>query len=529
MDTPSLDDYLAEPRARLEGDARKSPKGREILAAPPEIQIARLRDAFARLGRMEGHPLSHLSSLLALRSLTSAILRRNLPLTEDDLQSLLDSAARAGERLLLFEFLPLRPLLSRTEQFVYLHGLSPRLRAALLKVRDHLASRTTTADRRSLAQITALLEPDVEQHPVVTVPADEAEEGPDDAAITASLFVTEFLNVAAEPSDLFHGIWVTELADHSVGAALLEAPDSVRVAALLESLRRVREASAVEERGRHNRAAFLAHRLIRTPLQYRTEDIVQVLEYLQEDCVRYHTLLLDESVWPLVSRHIARHGLTPELQKCLERCRTTFSKTNPWPGIRDLAHRMNELMGNIRPGLMEPGEGWAETALADLDALSQEERDRWQGLIAHCLTATATNPSQKWQAEAARRVACFDEAILLGTMARWFDLVGQHPTQLSERNATILKGLVWHCRPLLGDDTYTMLGELARACWVKIPDLGPRCAVAGNACLTVINLGADQAATGELTRLSEKITYAVPKARLAQMLKQSGVHAPNTT
>ena len=64
-------------------------------------------------------------------------------------------------------------------------------------------------------------------------------------------------------------------------------------------------------------------------------------------------------------------------------------------------------------------------------------------------------------------------------------------------------------------------------CWVKIPDLGPRCAVAGNACLTVISLGTGQAATEELTRLSTESTYAVPKARLAQMLKQKDVPARN--
>jgi hypothetical protein len=183
---------------------------------------------------------------------------------------------------------------------------------------------------------------------------------------------------------------------------------------------------------------------------------------------------------------------------------------------------------------IQPGETWADQAVRDFNALSSEERALWENLITHCLTAQTSKPTQKWS-KAARQLVCeIGEEKFKAAIMKWFPLVASPRTQqrewiprewspdpnwlITDRNATILKGLAWSCSGLADANVSRALSELAEICFKKVRWLGPRCPKVGNACLYSLSTTESDDASAQLSRLDSRVKQPTARKRIGKSL-----------
>ncbi|MET9144898.1 hypothetical protein ACIGZH_23240 [Streptomyces sp. NPDC058319] len=182
-----------------------------------------------------------------------------------------------------------------------------------------------------------------------------------------------------------------------------------------------------------------------------------------------------------------------------------------YSGPKDLAGRMTEPVLNV-------GEQWAETAMADILAL----RPVWRDLLAHATTARAVRPTATWERKGRALLDDVGPEAFRTRAPDWLALAGR-PRTLTLRqdfrdapvnelldpfNADALRGLTW-LLALTGPDerTATALGALADTALRRVPHHGPcHPRVAGSAVYALDRLGGPDA-RAELRRLAERTTY----------------------
>src|SRR5438552_18614646 len=76
---------------------------------------------------------------------------------------------------------------------------------------------------------------------------------------------------------------------------------------------------------------------------------------------------------------------------------------------------------------------------------------------------------------------------------------------IPERNADLLRGLVWTCLLLDDEAMARTVGQAARECFRKIPDFGSRSTKAGNACLYVLGQLRTGAGVTQLQQLEQSL------------------------
>jgi len=85
--------------------------------------------------------------------------------------------------------------------------------------------------------------------------------------------------------------------------------------------------------------------------------------------------------------------------------------------------RIEKLLGATFDCNPEPGEEWADKALADMKAMTPEARSAWEALFAHAVTAESAKPGTKWLAEAAGHRQAVGEDNFDMYLSEWLNLV----------------------------------------------------------------------------------------------------------
>lgn len=168
--------------------------------------------------------------------------------------------------------------------------------------------------------------------------------------------------------------------------------------------------------------------------------------------------------------------------------------------------------------LLNPGEAWADRAMADVASLGEP----WPDLVAHAGTATATKISKAFATRGREllRIAGADKAA--SVLTSWLELVGRPRTGRVVRppygedvneaydpvNTTTLRGLIWLTGLLApGPDTVRLLGAVVETSLRKVAGIGPRAPkVANTAVHTLARIDTDEA-LAQLARLSVHLTY----------------------
>ncbi len=235
-----------------------------------------------------------------------------------------------------------------------------------------------------------------------------------------------------------------------------------------------------------------------------------------------------------------RYELSPALQGHLQLWRDATRKRNrPHKAERAGLERLNVLLGesNTFKSPIESGEAWSNAALAALKNVPEAKREQWNTLLAHCQTATASKPSQKWLKQADELLDALDRDSVKAMLLPWFELVAlprpsgsdspppswkPDPAQLiSDKNATVLRGLVWCCIGWKDNEVSRSLAALAETCFKKIRNLGPRCPRVGNACLYSLSTTASDDAAAQLSCLDQKVKAHSAKKQIGKSLDQA--------
>ncbi|MFI9099714.1 DUF4132 domain-containing protein [Streptomyces fildesensis] len=204
----------------------------------------------------------------------------------------------------------------------------------------------------------------------------------------------------------------------------------------------------------------------------------------------------------------AGRTLAPEVVAVFRRAST---ESYQHQGLAVLAAKLTEPAVN-------PGEAWADRAIAELPALDAS----WTALLRHATTATASKPTAKWEKAARSLIASIGPDAVRGTALPWLALVGRPRTQPLERrqyeadinsaydpyNANALRGLAWILSFLPSHpDIVRALGALVETSLRKVAGIGPRNPKVANAGVVALSRIEGEAALAELSRLATRVTY----------------------
>ena len=160
--------------------------------------------------------------------------------------------------------------------------------------------------------------------------------------------------------------------------------------------------------------------------------------------------------------------------------------------------------------------------------LPEEQRTLWVQLIEVCSLVSGGKPSAKWLKDA----RCHGDAVSAETLAQyllqWFPLIDQPRTQpltwrgetdvLFDRNADILKGLVWLCADQTDPELVRAISKLAISAYRKIPGIGPRCVKLGNACVWTLGQMPTMDAIAQLALLTVKVKFGTAQKGIDKAL-----------
>jgi hypothetical protein len=165
-----------------------------------------------------------------------------------------------------------------------------------------------------------------------------------------------------------------------------------------------------------------------------------------------------------------------------------------------------------------PGDAWADAALEDLEKADPPHRAAWQRLLNHAAAANGSKPSAKWLKSAAALIDAIGREPFEQRLAAWLPKVGQpglgnvmrgstsrvDPTVMSDHNADVLKGIIWATAAIDETKLTPLVGDVAEACFKKIPSHGARCPKVANACLAALALMKGPEPVAQLSRIQAK-------------------------
>ncbi|MEU5398761.1 DUF4132 domain-containing protein [Streptomyces sp. NPDC005963] len=176
---------------------------------------------------------------------------------------------------------------------------------------------------------------------------------------------------------------------------------------------------------------------------------------------------------------------------------------------------LDGLLAELTEPVLNPGEAWADRALADAATWGEPGRL----LLRRLLAAKSTKPSRAWERAVRALVAEIGQQTVRTTVLAWLELVGSPRTfpltydygsdeQYDAYNADAVRGLAWLTSLLEpGQDTVRALGALVETSLRKLPDIGPRCPKVANAAVVALSRTEGEPALAELARLSTRVVY----------------------
>jgi hypothetical protein len=279
--------------------------------------------------------------------------------------------------------------------------------------------------------------------------------------------------------------------------------------------------------------------LLRRRLPFGHDDIVSLLDWSirQPNTFMRGTPLTIKAV----EGHLKEHELTPALKERIGRLAELLESWYTTADTRRWAARLKELGGLETSALpLVPGEEWSDSAIEEIEAMNGETRMAWVELLNLCAKAGSAKPSAKWSREAnalLERIGhpAFEDAVL-----RWFPLVDKPRTQpierwaewqpdpnllIQDKNADILKALVWLCARREDAEVARALTALALSAYRKVPQVGPRCVRVGNACVWALGNMPGTESIGQLALLKVRVKFGTAQKGIEKALNTAAERA----
>ncbi|HEX3355673.1 MAG TPA: DUF4132 domain-containing protein [Tepidisphaeraceae bacterium] len=228
-----------------------------------------------------------------------------------------------------------------------------------------------------------------------------------------------------------------------------------------------------------------------------------------------------------------------EIQQSLRSLRNYMTSQKGYPGFQEFIDSIDEMLNGPTPAAtvnIAPGEAWADAAIADLAAMPPAQRTAFSALLQYAATADGSKPSKKWLTRADELIAPIGHNAFEKHLARWLPLVEKPRNQqipftetryipnpnhlIIKEHAQLLKGLAWSCASSKNPLIAQSLADATLASFKKVPNLGPRCMILGNACLfSLTNMQTDDAAA-QLGRIDAQIKQPTGRKNAAKALQK---------
>ena len=328
--------------------------------------------------------------------------------------------------------------------------------------------------------------------------------------------------------------WVeVDPRETATGRAILAADARIQIAVLGAAVAASSQVAARRpwtwEIGHDTRALeTLLKTLARRKLAFTAADVERVLHHLAAHGDPWTWQFPLHAILGALARSDVAGTVTPASRASLIRLHAAGSAQPVGKRLGPTLERINDLLGVAKSAedFVDACDDWGSHTGEFLTAIPAEERDAWIAILHHAATATGTTPSAKWRKVASERVAALGADRFAATVIAWLDPLGRSSANtsyrdgggvnvpsavLAERNATLLRGLVWCCAQAGTPAVARALGAAAEACFKKVPGVGARSLKVGNACLWALGElpGTDGAV--QLLRLRYRVTF--PSAR----------------
>jgi hypothetical protein len=285
------------------------------------------------------------------------------------------------------------------------------------------------------------------------------------------------------------------------------------------------------------RAALIE--LLRKKLPFTEKELIQLIEWSSIYESNYSRAI------PQVVKQIQDfqndRGLTPTLiEKIKSYIELISADTYQDAQLRQNINKLYEIAGLGSRNPLFSGEAWSDFVINQINNLNENEKPNWIALLNHCAAATGSVPSAKWLKTADAIVERIDRDNFKQSILQWFPLVDKPRTQrierwsewspdpnllLNDRNADILKGLVWFCAKSEDREIVRAITALAISAYRKVPKIGQRCVRVGNACVWALGEVKDSNAVGQLALLKVRVKFGTAQKLIETALEKAAKRA----
>ena len=229
---------------------------------------------------------------------------------------------------------------------------------------------------------------------------------------------------------------------------LLDTPREVQVEIVLELLAQRRVWGREASWERQLPAAALLNQILQRQLPFELATLITATESFARSRPYYASVSIFVG---LLERSLDPKAVPVEMIAALGELERSLVEDTWGVGTqqdRSLKRRIGALRGLELINGIESGETWSDRALLELEMMPDELEAAWKGMLEHAGTARSSRPSQRWLKQAVRRCDTIRELEpqndgpdpVAMRLERWFATV-ERP--ISDRNAIVLRGLVW--------------------------------------------------------------------------------------
>jgi hypothetical protein len=275
--------------------------------------------------------------------------------------------------------------------------------------------------------------------------------------------------------------------------------------------------------------------LLRRRLPFGHDDIVSLLDWsIQQP---YTFVRGTPRMIKAVQDHLKEHTLTPALRDRVGQLAELLESGYTTAETRRWAARLKELGGLENSTLpLVPGEAWSDSAIEEIGAMDGEAQMAWVGLLNLCAKSGGAKPSTRWSKQASALLEQTGSSAFESSVVRWFPLVDKPRTQpierlsewqpdpnllIQDKNADILKALVWLCAESEDVEVARALTALALSAYRKVPQVGPRCVRVGNACVWALGNMPGTEGIGQLALLKARVKFGTAQKGIETALNSA--------
>lgn len=278
-------------------------------------------------------------------------------------------------------------------------------------------------------------------------------------------------------------------------------------------------------------------KLLRRALPFTHDDILTLFSWARGNAYAWP---IEPHLPKILEMYLAGHERTPALDKALGELIVTLESRAYGADQRRRLLKLKEIAGMARPDMpLVAGDVWADAAIADIDALEPEQRALWLELLQQCAAAGGSSPSAKWLKTARAVVDRIGAPSVYAMILRWLPLADRpratpiverwgherNALLLQERNADVLRSLVWLCAG--GDDRETArtLAVFVTSFYRKLPGIGPRSARLGNAGIWALGQMPSRQGMAQLAQLKTRIRLPAAQKQIETALAGAAARA----